>query len=183
MHVRVRIPVVASACAWLAALSGMPEEASAAPRNDRPATCEPLRMAARQEPLSQLLRDLSAVRNFHLENWSTDDPVVTYVGGSDVELMEALSGQANLMIRYAAAKECPGQWKIETIWVLPARANPVVATPTPAVIQIPVPTPAEAAAAKAAMDMYMRAHGRPAAAAASAAPASAAASDAAAISP
>lgn len=116
---------------------------------------------ARREPLSRLLSELSEVRRFRLENWNREDPVVTHAGGSDVELMQALSNQVNLMVRYAAAKGCPGRWRIDAIWVLPGKPaarvdRDLAAGPNP----VPAPpSAAEVAAAKIATDLYMQAHG------------------------
>jgi hypothetical protein len=147
MHARA-LPIAALSLACL--------HVSAAPVTAGPGTCQPFGAAAKREPLSQLLRELSAVRSYRLENWTNDDPIVTRAGGNDMELMETLSRQINLMVRYAPAKDCPGKWKIDTIWILPARPDLQAQRLPPAA---PVPSPAEAAATKAGMDMYMHAHG------------------------
>jgi hypothetical protein len=160
---RSRAHTVAAWAALVAALGGPCVDADGAPRASGHAACEPLRSAARHTRLSQLLRELAAVHSFHLENWSHEDPVVVVAGGSDVELMEALSGQVNLMTRYAAAKDCPGQWRIETIWILPglpqASNQRLPAAGTPVAPPPPVQSAAKAAVAKRAMDMYLHAHG------------------------
>jgi hypothetical protein len=122
-----------------------------------PPPCEPLGSSARREPLSQLLRELSAVRRFRLENQISDDPVIAHTGGNDVALMTAISRQVNLMVRYAASKDCPGQWRVDAIWILPGLPDPV--TPPTANPVPPPPSEADLAAAKKATALYMQAHG------------------------
>lgn len=146
----------------LAALATACIDGAAAPAPGHSVLCQPLGSASRHEHLSQLLRELSAVRKFRLENWTREDPIVSLAGGSDVELVTALSGQVNLLVRYAASKDCPGQWRIDTIWILPGQPGAVAAKTAPATASA-----ADAAAEKAAMDMYLHAHGLGAAAPAS----------------
>jgi hypothetical protein len=149
------LAVLALACA----------EGGAASSRNSGAACAIFDLPSRQEHLSQVLRELSAVRAFRLENWSDEDPVVSTAGGTDVQLMATLAGQVNLMVRYAPTKGCPGQWKVDTIWILPGKpeASAQNAAPPAAPASAPPvgPTPAEVAANKAAMDMYLRAHGLP----------------------
>ena len=123
--------------------------------------CEPPQLGPRQERLSLLLHEFSSVRSFRLRYWSTEDPVVTLGGGSDVELMTTLSHQVNLMVRYAPVRGCPGRWRIHTVWVLPSSKTPTAPIPAP---RDPVDLPeaaSETVSPKAAMDMYMQAHGLP----------------------
>jgi hypothetical protein len=132
--------------------------ASAESASGRGAPCEPLGSSVRKEPLSQLLRELAAVRRFRLENQIADDPIITHTGGNDVALMAALSKQVNLVVRYAASKDCPGQWRVAAIWILPGLPDAV--TPSPAASPaLPLPSAADLAAAKQATDMYLRGHG------------------------
>lgn len=143
----------AVAVGYLAACACACASARAAPGG---AACEPLGSAARQEPLSQLLRELAGVRKLAVENWSRDDPIVRHGGGSDVELMATLSGQVNLIVRYARARECPAKWRVEAIWVLPTQHGAVGgAAPLPAAAAPPVPITPD----RAAMELYMQGHG------------------------
>jgi hypothetical protein len=148
----------------LLALALFCAKAGAASSSSPGAGCANFDLPSRQEHLSQVLRELSAVRAFRLENWSDEDPVVTTAGGNDVQLMATLAGQVNLMVRYAPAKGCPGQWKVDTVWILPGKAQSSaqnIAPPAAPASAPAGPTPAEAAATKAATDMYLRAHGLP----------------------
>jgi hypothetical protein len=138
----------------LAGLAGT--QAAAAPASAPPA-CDPLGSSARREPLSQLLRELSAVRRFRLENQISDDPIIAHAGGNDVALMTAISRQVNLMVRYAASKDCPGQWRVDAIWILPGLPNPVA--PPAASPALSPPSEADLAAAKKATALYLQAHG------------------------
>ena len=122
-----------------------------------PVDCHSVRLPPRQQRLSQVLAELSAVRKFRLENRTREDPVVRHSGGNQVDVMRALSGQANLLARYKPATDCPGMWTLEIVWVLPRELH----APTPAKVAA-TPTAkeqADAAAAKQSMDLYLRAHG------------------------
>lgn len=125
------------------------------------APCQQQQLGPRQERLSLLLHELSSVRSFRLRYWSRDDPIVTYSGGSDVEVMTTLSRQINLMVRYAPVRGCPGRWRIHTVWVLPSADTPTAPIFAP---RVPVDLPeaaSETGSPQAAMDMYKQAHGMP----------------------
>ena len=165
-HGLVGGPMISKSVPMLVALAIAGADVAAAPRNGRGAACEPLglNLSTRQEHLSQLLQELSAVRTFRLEDWSHEDPIVTPTGTNDLELMTALSGQVNLVVRYASAKDCPGRWKIDTVWILPGKPEASARTVVPAPVIAAPPAelnPAEVMATKAATEMFLRAHGMP----------------------
>jgi hypothetical protein len=121
------------------------------------ADCDSVRLAPGRQRLSQVLDKLSSVHTFRLENRNTEDPLVSHGGGNQLEVMQELSHQANLLVRYKLVDGCPGQWRLERVWVLPRELNaPVPVQPTAG---LPTREQADAAAAKQSMDMYMRAHG------------------------
>jgi hypothetical protein len=123
------------------------------------ADCDAVRLPPRHQRLSQVLEELSAARAFRLVNRTREDPYVSHVGGDEMSVMRALSGQANLLVRYKPVEGCPGEWKLDTVWVLPReQAAPKGASAVPDAAAI-AKSQADAAAAKQAMDMYMRAHG------------------------
>jgi hypothetical protein len=64
-----------------------------------------------------------------------------------------LAQQANVMVRYARHPTCPGQLRIDTVWVLPA------GTPSAPLVAKPAAAAAKPSAADPALDAYMRAHG------------------------
>lgn len=114
-------------------------------------------------PLSQLLREMSQVLGFKLEYRATDSPAFTHDGRHGaVELVAALSHRANLIARYSADQRCPGQLRIDTLWVLPgspasstAAARPAAPVgATPAAPRSLAPAPPDPA-----LQEHMRAHG------------------------
>lgn len=98
------------------------------------ASCEesalPLAQTMRLRPF---LEQLAAKRRFQLHYWATDDPDVLVFGTTDVMLMASLSYQANIMVRYSAARAgCGRGWRIKTVWVLPSGpANPTRSSSAP----------------------------------------------------
>ena len=77
-------------------------------------------LSSRQAPLSHVLQQLSQVMGFRLEYRADGNPAITHHGHHRaVDLMAALSHRANLIVRYAADRRCPGQLRIDTVWVLP----------------------------------------------------------------
>lgn len=125
------------------------------------APCEAVLPAAREpEPLSRVLTRIAATEPFRIEYWTDDDPAVLQPAGTPVELVAALAQSGNVMVRYADHPRCPGQWRIETVWVLPGGpANTRPATPS-----APAPAPPKRAEAAPGtpdpgLSAYLRAHG------------------------
>lgn len=144
----------ASCWLGLAALVVAGAASAAGPVSNAARLCDLPRTVPQRARLSQLLRDLSAIRRFRVEYWTGDDPLVAHGGGSDIDLMTALSHQANLMVSYAPSSRCSGQWRVDTVWVLPrgkASAMVVAAPPSDA--------PSKAAASTAPDQAYLFAHG------------------------
>lgn len=90
--------------------------------------------------LSQLLTRLSTTLGFRLRYWTDDDPVVSYAATLPaVKLMARLAHQGRIMFSTSPDPRCPGQQRLDGVWVLPAgdgRAAilpPVSRTPVPAV--------------------------------------------------
>jgi hypothetical protein len=138
--------------------------AAAAPVGDSARACDDVRADQQSGRLSQILRELRARRSYTLKYWTTEDPLVTHRGGTEFEIMTALSHQANLLVRYARLPHCPGKWKIRTVWVLPSGPAPVARSATPSVVtelDAPVGTPARFTplSPAAAMQEYLTAHG------------------------
>ena len=136
---------------------------------------EGVQLTSKGATLSQLLRRMSQTLHFDHEYWAQEDPVLNLdMRSQPIEAMAFLSGQANLIVRYAPDRRCANRWRIAAVWVLPAGETLVgnyrVERARP---------PAPAATAQASdpnddgsrgVDEYMRAHGLvPAAPAASAA--------------
>ncbi len=158
------LPAIAVAGAVaVAALSAPAPATSAAPSRQAAAACNAVEpVLSRRTHLRSLLEELAARRGFKLVYWAADDPEVAHGGGSDIALMTSLSEQANLIVRYAPrGPRCPGHWKIDTVWVLPAGI--------PASPGAPRAAPTAPAEPDTAMVEYLQAHGmaRPVAPAAS----------------
>jgi hypothetical protein len=153
----------------LAASSGTPVLAQP-PAGDAPlqlsrlGCTEGVHLNSNGAPLSRVLQHMSQVMGFELHYWSGEDPRVHLdMRYPPVEVMAALSRRANLMVRYARDKRCPGQLSVAAVWVLPegrAGVAPAVVRPAPkrAMPHTPPPTPA-VAAGDASTREYLRAHG------------------------
>jgi hypothetical protein len=157
-------------------------------RVERLACAEGLQLTSRGAPLSQVLQQMSQTLGFELKYWSHDDPPIHWdARRQPIELMTALSQQANLLVRYVPDRRCAGRSRISSVHVLPvgqaaaptrpAAAAPRTAAPGAASATLPaaaraVPRaaaparPAPPAAVNAApfeydesQDEYMRAHG------------------------
>jgi hypothetical protein len=71
--------------------------------------------------LSQLLARLAATLGFQLRYWTDDDPVVSYAGTLPaVKLMSSLASQGRIMFSASPDPHCPGQQRLDAVWVLPA---------------------------------------------------------------
>ena len=74
-----------------------------------------------QVRLSQLLGRLSTTLGFRLRYWTDEDPVVSYVGTLPaVKLMAGLAHQGRIMFSASPDPRCPGQQRLDAVWVLPA---------------------------------------------------------------
>lgn len=83
-----------------------------------------VQLSARAAPLSQVLKQMSEVMKFRLDYWAPDDPPIDHdARQTPLDLMNALSLKANLMVRYAADRRCPGEWRVTRVWVLPGAAS------------------------------------------------------------
>ncbi len=145
---------LASCWIGLAALLTAGVAAAAGPVSGAASLCDLPRAVPQRARLTQLLRELSTARRFRLEYWASDDPMVAHGGGNDIDLMTALSHQVNLMVSYLPSSRCPGQWRVDTVWVLPrgkASAMVVAAPPSDAA--------SKAAASTAPDQAYLFAHG------------------------
>lgn len=122
--------------------------------------------------LSVVLRRMSEVLSFELVYEAADDPVIQVDAKKQpLEWVAALSAQANLIVRYAQDRRCPSQWRIATVWVLPAGSDTarqrVGAAPTTAAStrESPPRSPVPAAGGGPAIEpddstrQYMRMHG------------------------
>jgi hypothetical protein len=116
-------------------------------------------------PLKELLQHLSRARQFDLHYEDLEDPSIVVAGRHTPEaLMERLSKDANIAVRYRLDKRCPRELQIASVWVLPRHLLPA-SIPTPPNFQ-PVPAiPSERASvpegpkAGGPDEDYLRAHG------------------------
>ena len=81
-------------------------------------------LSARAMPLSQVLRRMSEVLGFRLDYQANDDPRIdSEARQTPLDLMNALSLRANVMVRYAPDRRCPGHLRITRVWVLPGGSS------------------------------------------------------------
>ena len=79
-----------------------------------------VQLSSRGVPFSQVLRQMASVMNFKLKYWAHEDPPINHSSTNiPLDLMNALSSNANLIVRYAPDRRCPGQWRVRNVWVLP----------------------------------------------------------------
>lgn len=154
---------IAASTVAIDAATAEPTVAAKAPRAPATSACgQDVGLAGERKPLSQVLRRLSSTLGFKLEYWSADDPMVSLAGGlRAVDSMTALSQQANMIVRYSPDPRCAGQWRVDTVWVLPSEARTTVgaavelpAAPARALQPVAPPAPPDPS-----LKDYMRAHG------------------------
>jgi len=157
-----------AAMAALAVLAAAPARAAddATVQVARLACADGVQVTSRGAPLSQVLLRMSQTLGFELKYWAREDPPVHWdVRRQPMELMAALTGKANLMVRYVPDRRCAGRSRIASVHVLPTHAGPAVAPARP-----PAAVASRAAAPvtprsnapfeyDAANAEYMRAHG------------------------
>jgi len=113
-------------------------------------------MPAAEERLSQVFDKIAARHALRIDNRARLDPLVRHSGGTELDVMKSLAGQANLIVRYRAVAGCKGSWRVETVRVLPREK----AEPTVAKVARPLSPreAADAAAARQATSLYMKGH-------------------------
>ena len=115
--------------------------------------------------LRELLQEMATSLKFDLQYWSDDNPGIRVKGRhAALDLVQLLSQDANLLVRYRTDRFCKGELKIASIWVVSPSAAEGGATRAPAVRLAP-PVAAAAAVAVPANTSgegnqeHLRAHG------------------------
>jgi hypothetical protein len=112
-----------------------------------------VQVAARDAPLSAVLKKLATVLDFELRFDSQSDPLVTLDATERAELLPARLGSSqNVTTLLERDPRCPGEQRIVKVWVLPGSA---ARTSVAALRQ----SEEQALRAKEGADMILRAHG------------------------
>lgn len=112
--------------------------------------------------LRELLKEMATSLKFDLQYWSDDNPRIRVKGRhAALDLMQLLSQDANLLVRYRTDRFCKGELKIASLWVLSPgaaeggapRAPAVRLAPPVAAVAVPANTSGEG------NQEHLRAHG------------------------
>lgn len=160
-------------CALLAVAGGagvLAPMAHAQPRATTLPCGHGVQVSSNGAPLRELLQELAGSLHFELKYLASENPPIRLDGRlGTLELIELLSEQANLAVRYRRDPACKGQLKIASIWVL-SRASGASATrsadaPVAAPGAVPASLPPAVAAPPSASGdgqaEYLRLHGLP----------------------
>jgi hypothetical protein len=111
-------------------------------------------VVSQQARLSQVLARLSAALGFRLRYWTDEDPMVSYAGTLPaVRLMSSLAYQGRIMFSASPDPRCPGQQRLDAVWVVPAGDG------RPAMLPPVSRTPAQTVPPDHATQEYLEAHG------------------------
>lgn len=158
-----------AACGLLAAVP-----AAAQPKSIALPCGQGVQVSSNGAALREVLQEMAGSLKFQLQYLSSENPPIRLEGRhGTLQLVQLLSNQANLAVRYRHDANCKGELRIASIWVLSPGGGaaavrpppPAAVIPPPAVAPAPAPTPTPVRASPPpnngadSNEEYLRAHG------------------------